>query len=127
MGSFKQWIQSLFGLSPSSSPPPHSVGRKSNSKPAAKKAAVSKSPPGVLVGKVTHYFPKVRAAAVQLQKGTLSLNDFILFEGKSNFKQRVNSLQIDRSPIPSARAGAEVGIEVNEEVFEGDRVYRLKD
>lgn len=94
-------------------------------KPAAKTKKAA--PPGVLIGEVTHYFPKVRAAAVRLKKGTLSLDDFILFEGKSNFKQRIQSLQIDRTPVSTAKAGAELGIEVTEPVFEGDQVYRLKE
>lgn len=80
----------------------------------------------VLVGSVTHYFPKVNAAVVQLKK-TLRVGDPILIKGATtNFRQTVGSLQINRAPIDKAKAGQGVGLEVFKEVRAGDQVFYLK-
>lgn len=78
------------------------------------------------IGKVTHYFPKVKAAVVEIGKGQkLKVGDKILVEGHGNsFEQTVDSMQIDRKPIKEAKAGDAIGLEVKEDVKEGDLVYK---
>jgi|GEM_PF-112255 len=76
-----------------------------------------------LLGEITHYFPKVRAAVVTCKK-QISIGDAIRIKGSStDFRQTVGSLQIDRSPIISAKKGQEVGLEVMRDVRPGDKVY----
>ena len=80
----------------------------------------------MLIGSVTHYFPQVNAAVVRIKKSSLAIGDRVYFKGHTtDFKQVLNSLQIDRKPIEKAGRGAEIGIEVKDRVWIGDRVYKL--
>lgn len=77
-----------------------------------------------IIGKVTHYFPKVRAAVVKL-KAPLNLGDTIKFKGHTtDFTQNVTSMQIDRVPINQAKKGQEIGLLVNSRVRQHDMVYK---
>lgn len=87
------------------------------------KASVKKKDEALLLGEITHYFPKVRAAVVSCKK-QISIGDAVRIKGSStDFRQTVGSLQIDRSPIVSAKKGQEVGLEVLRDVKPGDKVY----
>lgn len=93
----------------------------------AKKGPIKPTPiPGRLVGEVTHFFPQVNAAAVKIQSGTLEPGNELYFKGATtDFKMKINSLQINRVPVTSAGKGAEVGILVKKRVRAGDEVYKL--
>lgn len=79
-----------------------------------------------LIGTVTHFFAQVNAAAIKLDSGGISMGDTIAFKGpETAFRMKIESLQIDRVPVPSAPRGSEVGILVRGKVKEGDRVYRV--
>lgn len=98
------------------------ASRRRPLKTRKKKAGFKKPQPKVL-GVITHYFPKVKAAVVKLKK-PLSIGEAIWIKGKStDFRQTVGSLQIDRKPIIKARAGQEIGLEVFREVRPGDMIY----
>lgn len=96
------------------------------------KKIVKKSPPvtkgkETQIGKVTHYFPHVKAGAVMIEQGSLVLGDTIHIKGHTtDFKQQVKSLQIDRVPITEAKVGDEVGILVKSRVRINDKVYKMK-
>lgn len=78
------------------------------------------------VGKVTHYFPKVKAGVVKVTKGVLAIGDTIHVKGHTtDFKQRVTSLQLDHQPIQKALKGQEVGLRVKSRVRQRDLVYIL--
>lgn len=78
------------------------------------------------VGIVTHYFPKVDAAVVKLTKGTLSIGDTIFIKGHtSDFKEKVESIQLEHVPITTAEMGQEIGLKVKSRVREHDIVYKL--
>lgn len=99
-------------------------------KAAAKKARIGsqRSPEANLekIGEVTHYFPHVNAAAVILQKDGLRIGDEIYIKGHTtNFKEKVASIQLDRSPIQEGRKGQEIGLLVKSRVRIGDSVYRI--
>ncbi len=84
---------------------------------------VKKKKAAVLIGTVTHYYPKVRAAVVKLKK-PLSAGDPVWIKGKTtDFRQTVSSMQIDRAAVAKARAGQEVGLEVMRDVRQGDEVF----
>ena len=100
--------------------------RKSISK-RAKKKSVSRKPKTVktkanVLGVVTHYFPHVQAAVVKVKK-TLALNDSITIKGHTtNFTQRIESMQIDHTPVLQAKKGDEIGLQVIDRTREGDLV-----
>jgi putative protease len=81
----------------------------------------------VIVGRVTHYFPHVQVAAVELTDDELRIGDSIRVLGTtSNFTQPIFSMEIDHSPVESVRAGEEVAIQVVERARVGDLVFRIK-
>ena len=90
------------------------VRRKPNTKLRAKPK---------VIGLVTHYFPKVNAAVVKLKR-PLRTGEPIWLKGKlTDFRQTAASMQIDRKPIESARAGQEIGLQVFRDVRPGDIVF----
>jgi len=77
------------------------------------------------VGKVTHYFPKISVAVVELVDD-LKLGDRIKIEGATtNFEQEVTSMEIEKQKIEHAKAGQSVGLKVIARVRENDKVYVL--
>ena len=102
-------------------------------KKAANQKIVLKSKPSAPkethteVGVVTHYFPKVKAAALRiLPRAEIRIGDNLLFKGThASFKQKVTSLQINRIPIEVGKSGEEVGLMVKKSVSVGDNVYKM--
>jgi len=78
-----------------------------------------------LIGKVIHYYPKVKAAIVEL-KASLKIGDKIkLKKGEREFEQEVTSIQIEHKPIKRAKKGDKIGLLVIEPVKEGFEVYKI--
>jgi putative protease len=100
---------------------------KKTRKPIKKTKASAPSPTAGLevIGEITHYFPHVNAGVIKLHK-TLSVGEQIYIKGyTTDFKEKVESLQIERVPVKSAKPKEEVGILVKQRVRAGDKVYRL--
>jgi translation initiation factor IF-2 len=80
----------------------------------------------VKIGEITHYFGKIQVAAIELTDGELSVGDTIRIKGHtSDFTQKIDSMQIDRVEVPTARKGQSVGIRVTEHARVGDVVYKV--
>jgi translation elongation factor EF-1alpha len=78
-----------------------------------------------LIGNVANFFTKICVAVIELS-GNLEVGDSISVEGSTtNFKQRIDSMQIDRKDIKQAKPGDAVGIKVKERTRPGDQVFRL--
>ncbi|MEM2106154.1 MAG: translation elongation factor-like protein [Candidatus Bathyarchaeia archaeon] len=78
----------------------------------------------VEVGRVTHFFPKISVAVVELTK-PLSVGDTILIKGPTtDFEQVVESMQIEHKNVQQAEAGQSIGLKVAERVREKDTVYK---
>ena len=76
------------------------------------------------VGIVIQYFAKPEVAAIQLTDGEIKVGDTLRFKGATtNFEQKIESMQIDRVPVLSAKAGQSVGIKVKERVRQHDKVF----
>ncbi|MDP2921921.1 MAG: hypothetical protein Q8O12_06130 [Candidatus Omnitrophota bacterium] len=101
---------------------------KTKKQPVKKASSVSIDASLEEVGVVTHYFPKVDAAVVKLTKAGLSVGDKIVIKGHtSDFKENVESIQLDHAPIQNAEKDMEIGLKVKAKVREHDVVYkRLK-
>ncbi|MDF2956130.1 translation elongation factor-like protein [Candidatus Alkanophaga liquidiphilum] len=75
------------------------------------------------VGRVTHYFPKISVAVVELVSD-LKLGDRIKIEGATtDFEQEVTSMEIEKQKIEHARAGQSIGLKVINKVRENDKIY----
>lgn len=80
------------------------------------------------VGIVKHYYPKVHAASVEIDHGSLRKGDTIHFKGKrGEFEERISSMELDHEQIEIAREGQEVGIEVPVPIEEGSEVLLVHD
>ena len=81
----------------------------------------------VEIGKVIEFFVKPSVAAIVITAGQLSIGDTIKFKGATtNFEQKIESMEIDRKPVPAATIGQSVGIKVKERVRPNDKVFRLQ-
>jgi len=78
-----------------------------------------------LIGEIFDYFAKVGVAAIKLT-GNIKKGDKIRIRGTTtDFKQEVESMQIDRKEIKEANSGDDIGIKVNEKVRRHDKIYKI--
>ncbi len=81
----------------------------------------------LLIGRVTHYYPRISVAVLDLT-GALKAGDTVLIEGKTtDLTQHVESMEIEHHKIQSAGPGMEIALQVPEPVREGDKVYKVVD
>jgi hypothetical protein len=97
------------------------------------KAASKKNAPSVdtraqmFVGVITHYFPRISVVVVKIMEHPLGLGHVIRVAGsKTNFEQKIDSLQIESVNVKQAKKGQLVGLKVVKEAQVGDKVFRLK-
>ncbi len=77
------------------------------------------------IGKVTHYFSRINVAIIALTD-SLKIGDTIHIKGHSeDFKQPIDSMQIEHKEVSEAKAGDAVGIKVAGKVHENDVVYKV--
>jgi len=78
------------------------------------------------IGIVTHYFNHLSVAVVQLDTGYLEVGDTIRFLGHTtDFRQRVDSLQVDHEAMTEVGRRQAFGLKVKEPVREHDVVYKV--
>ncbi len=79
------------------------------------------------IGRVFKFFAKPSVAAIEITSGELKVGDTIMIKGETtDLTQRIESMEIDRVKVESAKAGQGVGIKVIERVRPNDKVYRVK-
>jgi len=100
--------------------------------PRPRPAAIAPVPPrGPLpgeerVGFVTHYYGHLSVAAIRLESGSLRVGDTIRILGHtSDFRQRVESMQVEHQPVTEAGRRQEIGLKVTEHARENDDVYKV--
>jgi putative protease len=78
----------------------------------------------VEVGRITHFFPKISVAVIEL-KAALSVGDMIAVKGPTtDFEQCVDSMQIEHKNVQRAEPGKSIGLKVMQRVRETDMVYK---
>lgn len=78
------------------------------------------------IGEITHYYTDLEVGVIKLA-GRLEVGDEIHVVGAtSDFKQPVDSMQVDGQDIESAEAGESVGLKVDRRVRSGDLVYKVE-
>jgi putative protease len=78
------------------------------------------------IGAVTHYFGKIQVAVIEIESGTLSVGDTIHVKGHtSDFTQTIDSMQIEREQVKTAKAGQSVGTKVAEHARAHDEVFKV--
>ena len=82
---------------------------------------------GKLIGEVTHFYSRIGVAVVNLS-GSIEIGDQVHFFGRStDFRQQVQSIQIEHQPVSEAGKGQEIAIKVERRVRNHDKVYTLID
>ena len=77
------------------------------------------------IGKVTHYFAKIGVAIIKVTDGSIKVGDEIYIKGHTtDFKHKVNSMQIEHENVELAEPGQSIGVKVNEPVRANDLVYK---
>lgn len=78
------------------------------------------------IGRVTHVFPKISVAVIEITAGALKVGEAIRIKGRtSDFTQTVESLQQEHLQVSEIKKGASAGLKVKEHVREGDKVYKV--
>ncbi len=78
------------------------------------------------IGTVTHYYSHLSVAVVRLDSGSLRVGDTIHITGHtSDFRQRVESMEIEHQPVTEVSAGQEFGLSVTEHARDNDTVYKV--
>jgi U32 family peptidase len=78
------------------------------------------------IGVVSGYFSHVEVAAIKLS-GSLKVGDKICIKGATtNFEIEVDSMQIERKEVMTAKKGDHIGIKVPDKVRPGDKVFLIK-
>lgn len=78
-----------------------------------------------LIGEVSDFFAHVNAAAIKLL-APLKVGDKVKFKGgETEFEQVIESMQVNRKPVESAKKGDEVGILVRKKVRKDYKVFKI--
>ena len=79
------------------------------------------------VGRITHYFPHVKAGVILVANEKIALGDRLHIKGHTtDFKQKIASMQVNNVPIKTAVPGQEVGLLLKKRVRHNDVVYKIK-
>ena len=91
-----------------------------------KVAKIIKEKPRKQIGRITHFYTEINVGVIELTD-KVKVGDTISIEGETTkFKQKVDSMQIDRKPIKIAVKGQEIGLKVKDRVREHDIVYKVE-
>ncbi len=78
-----------------------------------------------LIGEISHYYSGISVGIIDLT-GDLSVGNFIhIVSANTDFEQEVESMQVDRKEIETARTGQSVGVKTEAKVKEGDKVFKI--
>ena len=78
------------------------------------------------VGMVTHYFSRIKVIVVKMTGARLKAGDKIHLVGKkTNFFQKVDSMQVESVDVREAKKGQLIGLKVRKEPRIGDKVFKV--
>lgn len=78
------------------------------------------------IGKITHYYSKLGVGIIKLDKA-LKVGDTIQIKGNTtDFKQKIEEIQLDHKNIDKGEKGQEVGVKLSQKVRDGDVVFIAK-
>jgi hypothetical protein len=117
-GAVRRPVAGTARSAPRRGPAPRPTAPETPRAPAA--------PPGIRIGIVTHYFSHLSVAVVQLESARLRIGDTIHIRGHTtDFRQPVDSLQVDRQPVNEVGPEDDFGLRVIDHVREHDIVYKV--
>lgn len=79
-----------------------------------------------LIGKITHFFPKITVAVMEVS-ATVKVGDKISIEkGDSVVEQVIDSMQIEHKNVQEAKKGSSIGLKTVQPVAVGSLVYKVE-
>jgi putative protease len=78
------------------------------------------------IGKITHFFSKISVGVLELTLGNLNIGDTIHIKGHTtDFYQKVESMQVEHSPVESAEKEMQVGLKLEGAARSNDIVFKV--
>lgn len=76
------------------------------------------------IGKVIHYYDKIGVAIIEISGG-LKVGDQVKFvKGEDELEQTIDSMQVEKAAVDSAKKGDVIGVKVDSPVKEGAMVQK---
>ncbi len=80
----------------------------------------------IQIGKVTHYYDKIKVAVVEVIGQPLKVGDTVKISGHDKeFKQKITSLQVEHKQLTEVAKGESCGMMVDKPVKEDDVLYLI--
>jgi translation elongation factor EF-1alpha len=81
-----------------------------------------------LIGRITHYYSHLNVGIIELTEGKLKVGDVIHVKGThTDFRQAVDSIQLEHQNVSHAEKGKSAGIKVKEKIRKHDQVFRISE
>jgi translation elongation factor EF-Tu-like GTPase len=77
------------------------------------------------IGVISNYFEHVGVASIKLTAGLKKGDEIRVVGGGLDFKQPVESMQINRKDVEKAKKGDDVGVKIKEKVRKGYKVFKI--
>ena len=82
---------------------------------------------GIRIGEVTHFYDRLSVAVLKLTE-PIRVGDMLHLLGHhTDFRQKVESLQIEHQAVTEARPGQDVAVKVAQKVHPGDSVFKVSE
>jgi len=75
------------------------------------------------IGEVVHFFNNINVAVVKFNRKVAAGTEVHFLGATTDFKQKLDSMQLDHKELKEAAKGKEVGVKVKDRVRSGDEVY----
>jgi len=78
------------------------------------------------IGKINHYYPKIKVGLLKLNTGNLKIGDEIMIIGKTTgiIKHKIKNMEINHKPVKKVSKGQEVGIKLPK-CRKNDEIYKI--
>ena len=81
---------------------------------------------GLLIGEITHFFPRIQVCVLKVTASNIKVGDSILISGKERrFTQKVASLQIESVNVQTARRGDLAGLKLDKPAKVGNKIFKV--
>lgn len=78
------------------------------------------------LGKVIHYYDRLEVAVVTLNRDKLNTGDLIKIKTRDGeFEQVIDSMEINKEKVQTAKPGDDFALKVNQPVREGDQIFKV--
>jgi putative protease len=75
------------------------------------------------IGEVVHFFNNIGVAVIKFNRKVQAGEEVRFLGATTDFKQKLDSMQLDHKEIKEVAKGKEVGVKVKDRVRTGDEVF----